>query len=221
MKVVIPVKASSSRVPNKNFRPFHGDRSLFDIAVERVLKVVAADDVYISCEDPSRARLAARWGINFLPRDPRLADNATPLGDVVRDVCADVPGDDEVMWAHVCDPLFDAYAECVDTWARVRADHDSLVVVHPLHGYLLNANFAPIGFGFGVWHVPSQQLPAIYRLGFTLSILSRHSIERVGYPVGERPYWFVGTEDTVDIDTEGDFHTAQLLYRSVVEDTRR
>jgi CMP-N-acetylneuraminic acid synthetase len=221
MKVVIPVKASSSRVPNKNFRPFHCDRSLFDIAVERILKVVAPGDVYMSCEDHRRAELADRWGINFLPRDPRLAENATPLGDVVRGVCADVPDDDDVMWAHVCDPLFDAYAECADAWTRVRADHDSLVVVHPVRGYLLNADFAPIGFGFGVWHVPSQQLPAMYRLGFTLSILSRHSIARVGYPVGERPYWFVGDEDTVDIDTEQDFRTAQLLYRSVAEGDRR
>lgn len=220
MKAVIPVKASSSRVPNKNFRPFHGDRSLFDIAVERVLKVVAACDVYMSSDDHSRAGLATSWGINFLPRDPRLADNATRLDDVVRGVCADVPGDDDVMWAHVCDPLFDAYAECADKWSQVRTDHDSLVVVHPVRGYLLNADFAPLGFGFGAWHVPSQQLPAMYRLGFTLSILSRHSIERVGYPVGERPYWFVGSEETVDIDTEGDFRTAQLLYRSVVEDSR-
>jgi CMP-N-acetylneuraminic acid synthetase len=218
VKAVIPVKASSSRVKDKNFRPFHDGRSLFDITVERVLKLLPAEDVYMSCEDPAKGAVADSWGVNFLPRDVRLADNATPLTDVIRGVCADVPGGDDIMWAHVCDPLFDAYPECVDTWARVRHAHDSLVVVHPVRGYLLDEHQRPVGFGFGPWHVPSQQLPPMYRLGFTLSVLSRGSISRVGYPVGERPHWFVGSENTVDIDTEWDFRTAQVLYQLAVED---
>lgn len=216
MKAVIPAKASSSRVPDKNFRPFCGNRSLFDLAVQKVLKVLDPTDVYLSCEDPDKARLADQWGINFLPRDPWLAENATPFTDVVRGVCADVPGDDDVMWAQVCDPLFDNHSQCADIWTKVRADHDSLVVVHPVRGYLLDKDFAPLGFGFGPWHVPSQMLPPLYRFGFTLSILSRHSIERIGYPIGEQPYWFIGPEDTVDIDTEQDFRMARLLYQQLI-----
>jgi CMP-N-acetylneuraminic acid synthetase len=212
MKAVIPVKASSSRVPNKNFRPFHGDRSLFDLAAERLLAHFDPADVYVSCEDPAKEPLAERWGFNFMPRERYLADNLTPFADVVRTICAQVPGEEDIVWAQVCDPLFDEHGACIETWGKVRAGHDSLVVVHPVRGYFLDRDFRPLGFGFGYWHVPSQQLPPMYRYGFTLSILTRESLARVGYPVGERPYWYVGSEETVDIDTESDFALAQVIY---------
>jgi CMP-N-acetylneuraminic acid synthetase len=216
MKAVIPAKACSSRVPDKNFRPFHRDRSLFDLTMERLLALFDPDDIYVSCEDGAKEPLVRRYGANFLLRDPRLADNLTPFADVVRGVCAQVPGDDDIVWAHVCDPLFDDHAGCLRTWQAVRAGHDSLVVVHPVRGYFLDRDFRPQGFGFGYWHVPSQQLPPMYRYGFTLSVLTRDSLARTGYTVGERPYWYVASEVTVDIDTERDFALAQLIYAQSV-----
>lgn len=212
MKAVIPAKASSKRVPNKNFRPFLGDKSLFDITVERLLRILSPEDIYMSCEDESKYRHAEQYKINFMLRAPRLAENATPWGEVMQTVCMEVPGDDDLMWTQVCDPLFDEHRRCVDIWSDVREQHDTLTVVHPRRGYLLDQNFRPLGFGFGPWHVPSQHLPMNYQLGFTLSILTRESIERVGYPVGARPYWYVASENTVDIDTERDFQVAQILF---------
>jgi CMP-N-acetylneuraminic acid synthetase len=218
MKVVIPVKASSSRVPNKNFREFVDGRSLFDLTAERVLSIFDPQDVFMSCEDPEKKELAAKWGITFLQRHPKFTDNSTPMTDVIRAVCAAVPGTgDDVMWAQVCDPLFDEYRECVTRWEQVRSEHDCLVVVHPMRGYYLDSNFRPDGFGFGPWHVPSQHLPLKYQLSFTLSILTRESIDRVGYYVGARPYWYIGSEHTVDIDSAVDFERARLMYRQLTE----
>ncbi|WUI00411.1 hypothetical protein OHR68_00860 [Spirillospora sp. NBC_00431] len=212
MKAVVPVKASSSRVPNKNFRPFHGDRSLFDLTMEQLLEHFAPADIHVSCEDPQKEALTRRYGVNFMLRERRLADNFTPFADVVQEICAQVPGDEDICWAQVCDPLFREFGRCLETWQEVRAEHDSLVVVHPVRGYFLDRDFRPMGFGFGYWHVPSQKLPAMYRYGFTLSVLTRESLARVGYPVGERPYWYVAAEGAVDIDTEHDFELAQIIY---------
>jgi CMP-N-acetylneuraminic acid synthetase len=212
MKAVVPAKASSKRVPNKNFRPFVKNKSLFDITVERLLRILPPEDIYLSCEDESKQRLAEQYKINFMLRDRRLAENTTPWGEVMQTVCLQVPGDDDVMWTQVCDPLFDEHQRCVEAWSQIRDRHDSLTVVHPRRGYLLDQNFRPLGFGFGPWHVPSQQLPANYQLGFTLSILTRESISRVGYPVGAKPYWYIASENMIDIDTELDFRVARILF---------
>ena len=39
IKVAIPLKTNSERVPNKNLRPFYKNESLFDIKAKQLLKV--------------------------------------------------------------------------------------------------------------------------------------------------------------------------------------
>lgn len=217
MKAVIPAKASSTRVPDKNFRPFHGDRSLFDLTVEKLLRHLPAEDITMSCEDPARADAARRWGINFHLREPRYVDNYTPQPEVVRAVCDAVEGDDDILWCQLVDPLFDSHGECIERWRTLDASHDSLVVVYPRRYFLLDEHYRPEGFGFGHWHIPSQELPVRYQLPFTLMILRRDVIRRIGYYIGARPYWFHATNHTVDIDTEDDFEMAQAVYAYLME----
>ena len=75
MKAIIPVKKSSTRIPNKNFKEFYDGNSLFDLTVEKLLKSLNPDDIYMSCEDENEKSLAEKWGINFILRDFHLADN--------------------------------------------------------------------------------------------------------------------------------------------------
>jgi len=213
MKAVIPVKASSLRVPNKNFRPFYNRKSLFDLTVEKLLRYLPADDIYMSCEDPMRESLADKWNINFLLRDKRLTENETPMTDVVTGVCDMVPGDSDLMWCQVIDPLFDAYEECLQQWQGLNGKHDSLVVVYPHRSYFLDVNHRPEGFGFGAWHISSQCLPQRYQLTFTLSILSRRAVNRTRYYIGENPYWYEASNIPIDIDTPEDFELAQVVYK--------
>lgn len=216
MKAVIPAKNSSTRVPGKNFRPFYKDLSLFDIKILQLLDHFAADDIYVSSEDASIARNAARWKVNFLERDPILARNETPYASVVSEICRGVPGDDDLAWCHVTDPLFDEYGACVEQWSAARAEHDSLVVVYPMKVYLLDEDHRPMGFGFGPWHTPSQRLPVRYQLGFTLSLLRRDTATALG-PIGANPSWFHAGNRTVDIDDLADFRQAQAIYRVLRE----
>lgn len=212
MKAVVPAKASSSRVVNKNFRPFYGDASLLDVTVEKLLRVLPPGDIYVSSEDPARESSVERWGVNFLLRSPDLVDNDVPMSEVVRRVCATIPGEDDIMWCQLTDPLFTDYAGCVAAWNNESSTHDSLVVVYPRRLFLLDEAYRPQGFGFGPWHIPSQRLPIRYQLSFTLMILPRETIARVGYYVGANPLWYHANNVSVDIDTEEDFELAQAIY---------
>ncbi len=221
MKAIVPVKASSTRIPRKNFRPFYRGKSLCDLLLEKLLNVMPQDGVYLSCEDAAYEKVAVQFGVRFLLRPKELANNSTPICQVIRGVCEQVPGEDDIMWCQVCNPLFNDYEACLRQWTTLNRDeYDSLVVVHPIRRYLLDPQHQPIGFGFGPKHHISQMLPTMYELPFTLSILTRESIRRTGYYVGERPYWWECHEMCVDIDTKEECELSQWIYahhRSVGE----
>lgn len=230
MKAIVPVKDSSTRVPNKNFKEFHKGLSLFDLTVSKLLKVLNPEDIYMSCENPEKEVLANKWGIQFIPRDPILADNDTPFHKVFNGICDQVEGNHDIAWCQVIDPMFDSYGECFNLWNNghretqschlfnrdrtkpLKESYDSLVVVYPHKDYYLDDNYKPMGFGFGPWHTKSQSLPNTYQLTFTLSILTRESIKKIGYHVGQNPYWYHAHNPRVDIDTNKDFQVAKAMY---------
>jgi CMP-N-acetylneuraminic acid synthetase len=202
-------------VPDKNWRPFWGSLSLVDLNIQALRRAgFDASAIYVSCESAERlARVNRQWGVIPLPRDPGLCDNAVPLTDWIRQICAQVPGDDDLAWSQVCDPLFDEHRTAMEAWNDAKAaGHDSLCVVHPFRAYLLDEHFCPFGWQWGEWHTPSQYLPQLYTFPFTMSILTRSAVDRTGYHIGARPYWYVSSESTVDIDTPDDFEYARYKY---------
>lgn len=212
MKAVILGKASSRRVPYKNYRPFYHDLSLTDILLEKLVKVMKRDDIYLSCEEAEYRKVAEQWKIQFIHRDRKYTLLDTNTVEVVRGVCRDVPGEDDILYCSSMDPIFDDYETMFQTWEEVREEHDSLNVVYPMKKYFLNQNHDPVGFGFGYWHKYSQYIPPMYQISWANEILTRECIERCGYMVGERPYWFDAYNPLVDIDTEKDWELAQAVY---------
>ena len=213
MKAVILGKSNSRRIVRKNYKPFFGDMSLTDILLEKLVNHLDRKDIYLSCEDESVKNVAEKWGIGFIHRDVKYTLLETNTVDVVRGVCKDVPGNDDILYCSCMDPLFDDYENMFRTWEEVKPDHDSLNVIYPQKKYFLDQNHAPIGFGFGHWHKYSQYIPPVYQISWANAILTRDSIERVGYMVGEEPFWYDSYNPTVDIDTERDWELAQVIYR--------
>ena len=213
MKAVILGKAGSTRVPLKNYKKFYNDMSLTDILLEKLVKVLDRNDIYLSCEVEDFKYVAETWGINYILRDSKYTSLQTNTVDVVRNVCKDVPGEDDILYCSCMDPLFDDYVNMFRTWNEVKNEHDSLNIIYPMKNYFLDQNHNPIGFGFGYWHKYSQYIPPIYQISWANEILTRECIERCGYMVGENPFWFDAYNPTVDIDTEKDWCLAQILYK--------
>ncbi|MDR3164040.1 MAG: hypothetical protein LBU13_00510 [Synergistaceae bacterium] len=218
MKAVILGKAASIRVKNKNYRPFYGDSSLMDIHIQKLIKILAPSDIYLSCEDDAYRYAAEKWGINFIHRDKQFTLISTNNVDVTKNVCKDIPGRGDILWTTPVEPLFNEYAEIVKCWNELdKSKYDSLNVVYPQKRFLLDQNHNPIGFGFGHWHKYSQEIPPIYQMSWSAMILSRKCIDEVSYMVGAHPYWYDCYLSVVDIDTEEDWLLAQIIYRNKVE----
>lgn len=212
MKAIIPAKDNSLRIPHKNYIPFYDGKSLVDITIEKLLAVFSPEDIYLSCENEKRKSVCDKWGINFLNREAALTDNDANFKEWINRDCDKISGEEDIAWCQVIDPLFNSYSDCINQWAKVRENHDSLVAVYPQKHYFLDANYKPQGFGFGAWHVKSQDLPLSFQFTFTFSILKRSCIRNIGYHVGSNPYWYHANNKAIDIDTEADFTLAQHVY---------
>jgi CMP-N-acetylneuraminic acid synthetase len=70
---IIPARAGSKRVPQKNFRPFAGT-TLTDLAIRQALEARCLDDVLVSSNSPEVLLIAAAYpGIFVLERPAALA----------------------------------------------------------------------------------------------------------------------------------------------------
>lgn len=80
---VIPARAGSKRVPDKNVRPFRG-KPLLSWPVQTALACDVIDTVIVSTDDPEIAAIAEAAGalVPFL-RPPALADDFTPTVPVI------------------------------------------------------------------------------------------------------------------------------------------
>jgi len=128
MIAIVPAKAGSTRLIEKNFIPFHNGKSLCDIQVEKLLQVLPPEKIYLSSEDQSKQEIADRYHIRFMLRDERLADNDTRLDEVIKGVYRQTGSDDDMAWCQVINPLFSDYKNCFSLWENQvdKEKHDSL-----------------------------------------------------------------------------------------------
>ena len=215
MKVLIPLQLCSTRVKLKNIRPFYGNKSLFDIKMEQLLKYIKPEKIYISSESNSVIPLVEKYGANFLKRPINLTGNSVKQPDLIGEMLKHLPYDNEdIMWVQVTQPLFNEFGIMLDQWKTIKKFYDSMVAVKTVRHHIVSQAGIPINFNFGHWHKVSQELPPLYEILWSAFILKRYTIEQVKYHIGMNPY-FIPFDDVtlVDIDTEEDFSLASEIYK--------
>jgi len=213
MIAVIPAKSTSSRVPDKNWRPFYQEKSLVDIKIDQLSEVMPKQNIYLSCEDISKKEIADQHGINFLLRDPELASDDTGWSDVVTGIVNQLPvdGEEEILWAEVTSPLFSDYGDFIETWNSKKTKYDSIAGVNELREYLMDKNGKPTNFEFGKGHRPSQELEPLYTMD-SFFIMEKKKILKLNYVIGNHPYLYIINTKSIEIDTMNEFNLAQKLY---------
>jgi N-acylneuraminate cytidylyltransferase len=101
---VIPVRAGSRRLPNKNILPF-GDTNLLVHKIRQLKMVPAIDHVVVSSDSDIMLSMAQNEGVLTHKRAPEYCDEKTKtFNEVVRNVAENV-SDDILMWAPCVCPL--------------------------------------------------------------------------------------------------------------------
>jgi N-acylneuraminate cytidylyltransferase len=212
LKIVIPLKTNSERIPNKNLRQFIDDKSLFDIKAEQLRKVFDAKDIYVSSENPEVEKIVKKYGFNFHLRDISLTKSNTKENQLVKTIVESIPNKPDIMWCQVTQPIFNEFGELIRVYQNLEAKYDSIVVVKKARHHILDEKGNPVNFNFGYWHKISQDLPNLYEVTWSAFIMKREMLDQAWYQIGRNPYLYETQQPLVDINDMAEFKMASILY---------
>lgn len=217
MKVIIPAKSISNRVPHKNFRPFYQNKSLLDIKIEQVLTAFDPKDIYLSCDDPTFQNIASTYGIEFILRNKKFATEDIPWPKAFMGIISElhVADDEDIFWVEVVNPLFKDFVEFKETWVEKKKEgFDSMVLVSSIKKFLFHSNGHPANFLYGPWHTYSQELTPYYAWD-SVCVMQKSDMHYFEYPIGRKPHFFITDSPSIDIDTMEEFNIASILYAKI------
>lgn len=213
---VVPVRAGSRRMKNKNIAPFNGT-TLLEHKLEILKSVPEISKIVVSSDSEYMLELATRHGVLIHKRPLEYCDEQTKtFGEVVRFVCSAVEGD-HVLWSPCTSPLVypKLYSQAISRyWEALKDGFDSLMTVELLKRYLWDET-KPLNYELGIKHVPSQQLPDLYVVTNGILLAPREKMIEWAYFFGLHPYKFVLEKfAAVDVDDELDLLQAQAWFEA-------
>ena len=209
---IIPVKANSQRVKNKNIRNFAGT-TLLKLKLNQLKKTKKFDDFIVSSENRSILSYAKKLGYNIHKRDPYYSTSRVPMSEVYSYIASEVKAE-YVAWINVTNPLVESkvYDKAVDVFRKIYKRHDCLLSAKKnRENFFFNEK--PINFKPYPWP-RSQDLKPVISLPFVINILSRKNLEKWGSCVGKKPYFFfVDPVVSTDIDEKHNFDFCEMIYK--------
>jgi CMP-N-acetylneuraminic acid synthetase len=216
LAALVPMKAHSARVPEKNFRALAG-RPLFQWIVETLLSISDIDRIVINTD--ARDRLETNPVLNqprISIRDRRadLCGDAVSMNLVLADDVSAIPADVYLM-THTTNPMLSR--ETIERALKVyfqmlrSGEADSLfgVTRHQARFYT--------GDGRPVNHdpkrlAPTQELEGLLEENSTLYLFTRQSFLATGGRIGSKPFMFeTPALESLDIDEESDWRLVEAL----------
>jgi len=217
MRVValVPMKAHSERVPNKNTRMF-ANRPLFHHILATLDLIYAIDEVVVDTDSEQIADEAPALfkKVRIVARPAEICGDMVSMNDIIaHDISQSMA--DIYLQMHATSPLL--RAETIkDAVLRFAEDeeHDSLFTVNRLQTRLYWADGKPVN------HDPAdllrtQDLPPIYEENSCLYAFTKESFESAGGKrIGLRPMMYETSPiESIDIDDQFTFGLAELLAR--------
>lgn len=199
---VIPVRAGSTRLRNKNVAPFAGTNLLLN-KIEQLRKVAEISRIVVSSDSDMMLDMARSAGVRTHKRAPEYCDEKTrTFGEVVRHIAQNVEGEN-ILWATCTSPLVfpkDYRRAIAEYFSALKSGYDSLMSVESFKRYIWNED-GPLNYGLGLKHVPSQQLPTLYFVTDGILLAPREKMVEWAYFHGPHPYKFLVDKRTgCDID---------------------
>ncbi len=221
---LIPARAGSKRVPNKNTRPLAG-KTLLLYTIEAANASGIFNDILVSSDDVVALDLARRAGVVALSRSSALAGDDSPDIEWVRHAIQPFsPYTDAFAILRPTSP-FRTPETIQRAWRQFQADQpcDSLRAVQPVreHPYKMwrlngDGTIAPILIqsvrGVPAHSCPTHTLPLTYVQNASLEIAWTRVVKDTGTISGTRirPFFTDGLEG-FDINTEDDWGEAERL----------
>lgn len=213
---LVPMRHSSERVPNKNFRPFHG-KPLYHWIVGALLDAPTVGEVVIDTDSPTIREDAEKHFplVRVIERPEHLRDGSIPMNDVLLNTVKQIDAD-YFLQTHSTNPLLRAQTieRAVRAFLEALPQKDSLFGVTRWQTRFYDAN------GKAMNHDPSvllrtQDLPPVYEENSNVYIFGRKTLEERGNRIGHTPVLFeIDRLESTDIDDEEAFRLAEAIAQA-------
>jgi N-acylneuraminate cytidylyltransferase len=216
IKALIPVRAGSVRVPNKNIRLFAGS-SLLEIKINQLKKARLIEGIIVNSDSDLMLSLSASLGCETIKREAAFAMADTAGNDFFQNIADTFTGDIIVMTA-VTNPLLkaDTISRCIDKYLEVYENgYDSVNTAHPFKDFIL-LDGKPWNFSVENW-TNSQYLPDTALYNNAVNVIEKRTALKSRNMIGFNPYFeMINPYEAIDINNPIDFEIAEELYKRLV-----
>ncbi|MDR5710774.1 3-deoxy-manno-octulosonate cytidylyltransferase [Nesterenkonia flava] len=214
---LVPCRAGSERVKDKNTRPFAGfEGGLLELKLQQLVNVPEIDNIIVSTNDPVVMDFTRKFAattdkpIEINERPDELADSSTPMSKFIQ-YAAELQEEGTMLMTHVTHPLVTAktFSELIAAWREAEAaGHDSLITATRLHAFLWDADAKPFNYDDSQEKWPrSQDIDPLFEINHAAYLMPFARMREVGDRVGTNPYIYEMDQSVaMDIDWEHQFH---------------
>ena len=210
--IVIPCRAGSTRVKNKNFKPF-AKKNILIHKIEVLKKVKGLDDIIINTDSIQAIKIAKQLKVSYFKREKYFASSKCSNSEFWSNV-AKHTNSKYIMFTHCTNPLVKekTYNEFIKIFKKNKNKFDSFNSVSDVKEFLFLKN-KPINFNPS--KTPnSQNLPEIFKLNFAINILLTKQMYKTKTLIGKKPYFFkLDQIEGYDINTPLEFSFAEHLFK--------
>ena len=210
---MVPVRAGSTRVLNKNTRKF-ANTSLLDLKLKVLKKVQGINQIIVSTDCEIAAEIANKQNVKIQWRNNYYAGSNITNDQHWLHIAKTTPGD-IVFLAQVTSPLLrvSSIQNALNFYLNSNV-YDSLNSVTVEKKFLWK-DMKPINYNIN--QTPkSQDLPNIVSLNFAITIIKKQVMIKRKNVIGFNPSFFeLDKVESLDIDDLIDFNIAELMYQKL------
>jgi CMP-N-acetylneuraminic acid synthetase len=213
---LLPMKANSERVPNKNFKLI-GGKPLYYWILETLFAIDIIDRVIVNTDADQElfSNFVKNKKLVLRSRKPNLCGDMVSMNKIIEDDILSDEGNNFLM-THTTNPLISmkTLRNAIDIFmSRDKNQYDSLYSTTKFQGRFYYDGSVAIN------HNPNellrtQDLPPVYLENSCLYLFEKSSFLETKTRIGKKPILFETPQlESVDIDTENDWYLADLLIR--------
>jgi N-acylneuraminate cytidylyltransferase len=210
---VIPIRAGSQRVKDKNLRIF-ANTTLLEVKIETLLQVPVLTNIIVNTNSQEAIKLVEKKYSNRVQthrREEYYASSQCSGSEFFQHL------------GEVTDTEIFVYCPCTSPFIKPETiskgisiflnspDCDCLASVSSIKEFLW-LNGKPLNYD--PQHAPnSQNLPNVVALNFGIAVIRKDNLIINSNIIGKKPYFFLTSDiESIDIDTPLDFYIAEQIY---------
>ena len=214
---LMPMKAHSERLPNKNIKIFHG-KPLYQAVLDTLIKSRYINEIIIDTDIESILGLTdINQKVKIVQRPENLRGDYVPFMDIIE---YDMNQTDATLFlqTHVTNPILKTSTidQAIITFNE-SVESDSLLSVIRHDKRIDSHDKQPLNHDPHERLVRTQDLESIYSENSCIYIFSRESFLASGnHRIGQKPYFFeMSVIESVDVDYENEFFLAEKIYETL------